>query len=118
MALEFLEAEYVTIQHYGVEIDTLRYNGEALNDFRNQRSTVRGQRTRRRCQRSSVSAVTRRLIRSGLGSSRARTASTARSAGRISDTASVPSQARDLASHHGWHPRMSATSAPFWNPTG
>ena len=42
MALEFLEVEYVTIQHYGVEIDTLRYNGEALNDFRNQRSTARG----------------------------------------------------------------------------
>jgi hypothetical protein len=42
MALEFLEVEYVTIQHYGVEIDTLRYNGEALNDFRNRRSTVRG----------------------------------------------------------------------------
>ena len=42
MALEFLEVEYVTIQHYGVQVDTLRYNGEALNDFRNQRSTVRG----------------------------------------------------------------------------
>ena len=42
MALEFLEVEYVTIQHYGVQIDTLRYNGEALNDFRNQRSTLRG----------------------------------------------------------------------------
>jgi transposase InsO family protein len=42
MALEFLEVEYVTIQHYGVEIDTLRYNGQALNDYRNQRSTVRG----------------------------------------------------------------------------
>jgi hypothetical protein len=42
MALEFLEVEYVTIQHYGVELDTLRYNGEAINDFRNQRSTVRG----------------------------------------------------------------------------
>jgi transposase InsO family protein len=42
MALEFLAVEYVTIQHYGVEIDTLRYNGEALNDFRNQRSTVSG----------------------------------------------------------------------------
>jgi len=42
MALEFLEVEHVTIQHYGVQIDTLRYNGEALSDFRNQRSTVRG----------------------------------------------------------------------------
>ena len=42
MALEFLEVEYVTIQHYGVQVDTLRYNGEALNDFRNQRSTARG----------------------------------------------------------------------------
>jgi len=42
MALEFLEVEYVTIQHYGVEIDTLRYSGPVLNDFRNQRSTARG----------------------------------------------------------------------------
>jgi len=42
MALEFLEVEYVTIQHYGVEIDTLRYNGPSLNDFRNQRSTLHG----------------------------------------------------------------------------
>jgi hypothetical protein len=42
MALEFLEVEYVTIQHYGVEIDTLRYNGPALNDFRSQPSTLHG----------------------------------------------------------------------------
>ncbi len=42
MALEFLEVEYVTIQHYGVQVDTLRYNGEALNDFRNRRSIIRG----------------------------------------------------------------------------
>lgn len=42
MALEFLEVEYVTIQHYGVEIDTLRYNGGGLNGFRNRSSTVGG----------------------------------------------------------------------------
>jgi len=42
MALEFLEVEHVTIQHYGVEIGTLRYNGPGLNAFRNQRSTLRG----------------------------------------------------------------------------
>ncbi|GAA4617263.1 helix-turn-helix domain-containing protein [Actinoallomurus liliacearum] len=42
MALEFLEVAYATIQHYGVEIDTLRYNSPALDDFRNRRSTLGG----------------------------------------------------------------------------
>jgi transposase InsO family protein len=42
MALEFLEVAYATIQHYGVEIDTLRYNSPALDDFRNRRSTLSG----------------------------------------------------------------------------
>ncbi|WP_326613272.1 Mu transposase C-terminal domain-containing protein (plasmid) [Streptomyces scopuliridis] len=42
LALEFLEEVRTTIQHYGVEIDGLRYNGDALNDYRNQPSSHRG----------------------------------------------------------------------------
>lgn len=42
LALEFLEEERTTIQHYGVELDGLRYNGDALNDYRNQPSPYRG----------------------------------------------------------------------------
>jgi transposase InsO family protein len=42
MGLEFLEVEHVPIHSYGVEIEKLRYNGPALNDFRNQHSTRRG----------------------------------------------------------------------------
>ncbi|MEU7177139.1 MULTISPECIES: DDE-type integrase/transposase/recombinase [Streptomyces] len=42
LALEFLEEERVPIHHYGVEIDGLRYNGDALNDYRNQPSPYRG----------------------------------------------------------------------------
>lgn len=42
LALEFLEEVRVTIQHYGVEIGGLRYNGDALNEYRNQRSSHRG----------------------------------------------------------------------------
>ncbi|MFF2820494.1 Mu transposase C-terminal domain-containing protein [Kitasatospora cineracea] len=42
LALEFLEETRTTIQHYGVEIDGLRYNGDALNDYRNQMSPYRG----------------------------------------------------------------------------
>jgi hypothetical protein len=42
MAFEFLEQVYTSIQHYGVEIDSLRYNGEALNPYRNSRSPLRG----------------------------------------------------------------------------
>ncbi|MFE2687436.1 integrase [Streptomyces mirabilis] len=42
LALEFLEEQRTTIQHYGVEIEGLRYNGDALNDYRNQPSPYRG----------------------------------------------------------------------------
>ncbi|MFQ6197235.1 integrase [Streptomyces sp. NPDC000405] len=42
LALEFLEEERVPIHHYGVEIDGLRYNGDALNGYRNQPSPYRG----------------------------------------------------------------------------
>ncbi|MEU2874170.1 Mu transposase C-terminal domain-containing protein [Streptomyces olivoreticuli] len=42
MALEFLEPVSTTIQHYGVEIEGLRYNGEGLNDYRNRSSIHRG----------------------------------------------------------------------------
>jgi len=42
LALEFLEEERTTIQHYGVEIEGLRYNGDALNDYRNEPSPYRG----------------------------------------------------------------------------
>ncbi|MET8337817.1 hypothetical protein [Streptosporangium canum] len=42
LALEFLEEVRTTIQHYGVEIEGLRYNGVALNDYRNQLSPYRG----------------------------------------------------------------------------
>ncbi|MCX4098340.1 helix-turn-helix domain-containing protein [Nocardia sp. alder85J] len=42
LALEFLRVEWRTIQHYGVEIDGRRYNGEALNPYRNRRSDYGG----------------------------------------------------------------------------
>jgi transposase InsO family protein len=42
LALEFLEVIHTSIQHYGVEVDGLRYNGDGLNDYRNRRSSVRG----------------------------------------------------------------------------
>jgi hypothetical protein len=42
LALEFLQEVRTTIQHYGVEINGLRYNGEALNDYRNQPSPYQG----------------------------------------------------------------------------
>jgi hypothetical protein len=42
LALEFLEEVRTTIQHYGVEVGGLRYNGDALNDYRNQPSPYRG----------------------------------------------------------------------------
>ncbi|MEU2716316.1 Mu transposase C-terminal domain-containing protein [Streptomyces sp. NPDC007205] len=42
LALEFLEEERTTIQHYGVEINGLRYNGDALNAYRNRPSSHRG----------------------------------------------------------------------------
>lgn len=42
LALEFLEEERTTIQHYGVEIEGLRYNGNGLDDYRNQPSPYGG----------------------------------------------------------------------------
>ncbi|MEU7327987.1 Mu transposase C-terminal domain-containing protein [Streptomyces parvus] len=42
LALEFLEEVRTTIQHYGVEVEGLRYNGDGLNDYRNQPSPYRG----------------------------------------------------------------------------
>lgn len=42
LALEFLEEERTTIQHYGVELEGLRYNGDGLNGYRNQISPYRG----------------------------------------------------------------------------
>ncbi|MGW0754014.1 integrase [Streptomyces sp. NPDC002587] len=42
LALEFLEEERTTIQHYGVELEGLRYNGDGLNGYRNQVSPYRG----------------------------------------------------------------------------
>jgi transposase InsO family protein len=41
-ALEFLEVVHTSIQHYGVELNGLRYNGEGLNDYRNRPSSQRG----------------------------------------------------------------------------
>jgi len=43
LPLEFLEVDYVPIHHYGIEVEGLRYNGPGLDDFRNQRSTRRGE---------------------------------------------------------------------------
>ncbi|MBT2458636.1 DDE-type integrase/transposase/recombinase [Streptomyces sp. ISL-86] len=42
MVFDFLEEAHVTIQHYGVDYDTLRYNGDALNSYRNTPSSLRG----------------------------------------------------------------------------
>lgn len=42
LALEFLEEERVPIHHYGIEIEGLRYHGDALSDYRNQPSPYRG----------------------------------------------------------------------------
>ena len=39
---ELLRTEWRTIQHYGVEVDGLRYDGEALNPYRNQSSPYGG----------------------------------------------------------------------------
>ncbi|MGH3167080.1 MAG: TniQ family protein, partial [Trebonia sp.] len=38
LACEFLQVRMRTIQHYGVEVDGLRYNGDALNPYRNEKS--------------------------------------------------------------------------------
>lgn len=42
LVYDFLEVEWRTIQHYGVEIDGQRYDGPGLNDYRNTRSPYRG----------------------------------------------------------------------------
>jgi transposase InsO family protein len=42
LAFDFLKAEWRTIQHYGVEIGGLRYDGPALNPYRNRTSPYAG----------------------------------------------------------------------------
>jgi transposase InsO family protein len=42
LACDFLEVRWTTIQHYGVEIGTLRYNGPALNGYRGRASSHGG----------------------------------------------------------------------------
>jgi transposase InsO family protein len=42
LAYEFLQVRWRTIQHYGVEVDGLRYNGEGLDPYRNQKSPYGG----------------------------------------------------------------------------
>ncbi|WP_237535936.1 Mu transposase C-terminal domain-containing protein [Streptomyces sp. SID3343] len=41
LAFEFLQTKWRTIQHYGVEIDRRRYNGSALDAYRNIKSPYR-----------------------------------------------------------------------------
>jgi transposase InsO family protein len=42
LALEFLEEVWCTVQHYGVELGGLRYNGPGLDPYRNRRSAHGG----------------------------------------------------------------------------
>jgi transposase InsO family protein len=42
LVYDFLPVEWRTIQHYGVEINGLRYNGPALNPYRNRTSSYTG----------------------------------------------------------------------------
>ncbi|SFK12526.1 helix-turn-helix domain-containing protein [Cellulomonas sp. KH9] len=42
LAFEFLDVKWRTIQHYGVEVNGLRYDGEALSPYRNLKSTYGG----------------------------------------------------------------------------
>jgi transposase InsO family protein len=42
LAYEFLEVRFLTVHHYGVDIDTRRYNGSVLNDYRNRASGYAG----------------------------------------------------------------------------
>jgi transposase InsO family protein len=42
LVYDFLRVEWRTIQHYGVEIDRLRYNGPALTPYRNRTSPYTG----------------------------------------------------------------------------
>src|ERR1019366_1387250 len=46
-AFDFLKVEWRTIQHYGVEIGGLRYDGPALNPYRNRTSPYSGRRAGR-----------------------------------------------------------------------
>nr|BEK65013.1 helix-turn-helix domain-containing protein [Kitasatospora purpeofusca] len=45
LAFEFLEEEWCTLQHYGVEVNGLRYNGPVLKELGNQPSDYRGRGT-------------------------------------------------------------------------
>jgi transposase InsO family protein len=42
LAYDFLQVEYRTIQHYGIEVGGLRYDGPALNGYRNTTSPYGG----------------------------------------------------------------------------
>lgn len=42
LAYEFLQVQWRTVQHYGVEIDRRRYNGAGLDLYRNTRSSYTG----------------------------------------------------------------------------
>lgn len=42
LVYELLKVEWRTIQHYGVEVNGQRYDGEALNGFRNRKSPYHG----------------------------------------------------------------------------
>ncbi|SDS09749.1 Integrase core domain-containing protein [Paraoerskovia marina] len=45
LAYEFLDVQWRTIQHYGVDIGGLRYDGKALNAYRGRRSEFTGKHT-------------------------------------------------------------------------
>jgi len=45
LVYELLKVEWRTIQHYGVEVNGQRYDGEALNGFRNRKSPYHGANT-------------------------------------------------------------------------
>lgn len=45
LAYEFLDVQWRTIQHYGVDIGGLRYDGKALNPYRGRRSEFTGKHT-------------------------------------------------------------------------
>ncbi|MFF3154145.1 helix-turn-helix domain-containing protein [Streptomyces sp. NPDC057910] len=42
LVFDFLQVKLRTIQHYGVEVDGLRYNGSALDGYRNEKSPFGG----------------------------------------------------------------------------
>ena len=47
LAYEFLNVEWRTIQHYGIEVDGRRYDGAALNPYRNSKSNFGGPKARK-----------------------------------------------------------------------